>query len=280
MRKLLSANFARLWKFGFFWICMGFMLGYSLVYMLNGCRQALAMPEISFTLDQFYFHSALSVGAFCACLTSMFLSAEYGDGIVRNKIVTGALRRDIYLSNLVLVFTATLLLLGVWWIGALAAVPVLGVWKMRFSELLIYLLIAVLFTAAFSAFFTLVSMLCENNSAAGVVSLILFCGLLLLAALIDNSLSQPETISGYSVTIDGIQTVKPQSLPNPHYIHGQWRVILQYVLDFLPTGQGLQMWLLEIADTGQVIRMMLSSVLITVVTTICGILFFQKKDMK
>ena len=39
MRKLLSANYSRLWRDKIFWICMGTMLVYSVVYMLNGCRQ-------------------------------------------------------------------------------------------------------------------------------------------------------------------------------------------------------------------------------------------------
>lgn len=65
MRKLLSANYSRLWRDKIFWICMGTMLVYSVVYMLNGCRQATVdLTEYNYSIDKYYFHFAMSIGVF------------------------------------------------------------------------------------------------------------------------------------------------------------------------------------------------------------------------
>ena len=102
MRKLLSVNFSRLWKDKIFWLCMGAMLIYSVVYMLNGSRQAaISLSEYNYSIDKYYFHFALAIGAFCSLFSSMFLGTEYSDGTIRNKIIVGHTRTSIYLANLI-----------------------------------------------------------------------------------------------------------------------------------------------------------------------------------
>ena len=52
MRKLISANFSRLWKDKFFWIAVVAMP----VFVLNGCRQATeSMSEFGYTLGHYFF---------------------------------------------------------------------------------------------------------------------------------------------------------------------------------------------------------------------------------
>ncbi len=276
MRKLLSANFSRLWKDKIFWLCMGTMLVYSVVYMLNGCRQATVdLSEYNYSIDKYYFHFAVTIGAFCALFSSMFLGTEYSDGTIRNKIVSGHTRTGIYIANLVTVFAATLLLMLVWLIGALVAVPVLGVWKTSIPNLLAYLFIAVMFEAAFSAIFTFVCMQSTNKAATVVISVLLLFGLLAFASMAYNALHEPEMTSGVQITASGMEMSEPA--PNPHYIRGVTRTIYEFIVDFLPTGQGLKMWQLEINNP---VRMLLSSVFIAVMTTLGGIFIFKRKDLK
>lgn len=276
MCKLLSANFSRLWKDKIFWLCMGAMLIYSVVYMLNGCRQATVdLSEYNYSIDNYYFHFAVIIGAFCALCSSMFLGTEYSDGTVRNKIVVGHTREDIYIANLITVFTATLLMMLVWLIGALVAIPSLGVWKMEVSNLLVYLFIAAMFEAALSAIFTFVCMQSTNKAITVVVSILLFLGLLVFASMLYSGLSEPEMTSGVQITAAGMQMGEPT--PNPNYVSGVKRKIYEVLVDFLPTGQGLQMWQLEISNF---VRMLVSSVSITVFTTVGGIFIFKRKDLK
>ncbi len=276
MRKLLSANYSRLWRDKIFWICMGTMLIYSVVYMLNGCRQAsVDMSEYNYGIEQYYFHFALSIGMFCALFNSMFFGTEYSDGTIRNKMIVGHTKTDIYIASLITTITATLFLMLVWLIGACVAIPTLGVWKMSASKLAIYLWIAVLFTVAYSGICTFVSMIVANKAYIVVISMLLILGLLILAGMLYNRLSQPETITGVQITLNGMEMSEPS--PNPNYVSGAMRNVYDLILDFLPTGQGLKMWQLEIVHP---IRMILSSVLITFFTTFCGIHIFKKKNLR
>lgn len=279
MRKLLSANFSRLWKDKIFWLCMGAMLIYSVVYMLNGSRQAtIHLSEYNYSIDKYYFHFAVIIGGFCALFSSMFLGTEYSDGTIRNKMIVGHTRTGIYLANLMTSFVATFLIMFIWLIGALAAIPALGVWKMGVPNLLAYLFIAVMFEAAFSAIFTFSCMQSTNKAITVAVSMLLFLGLLVFASMIYNGLCEPEMAGGVQITANGMEMAEPT--PNPNYVSGVTRTVYEFIIDFLPTGQGFQMWQLEIGNAAQMVRMLISSAAITVLTTLGGIFIFKRKDLK
>ena len=276
MNELLRSNFSRLWRDKLFWLCMGAMLIYAVLFMLNGCRQAAAdMSEYSYSIDNYYFHFALSIGLFCSVCSSMFFGTEYSDGTIRNKIIVGHTRTDIYLASLITTFAATLLIMSVWLVGALVAVPALGFWKIGALRLLSFLLIAVMFVLALSAICTVINLLSSGKADAFLISILLFIGLLLLASMIYNGLSEPEMVSGVQITQNGLDLTEPA--PNPNYVTGMKREIYDFIVDFLPTGQGLRMWQLEIAHP---VRMILSSLFITAVTTAGGMLAFKRKNIQ
>ncbi len=81
--------------------------------------------------------------------------------------------------------------------------------------------------------------------------------------------------SGVIITPNGMEIAEPT--PNPNYISGVTREIYDFIVDFLPTGQGLRMWQLEISNP---IRMLLSSVFITILTSVGGIFAFKRKNIK
>ncbi len=276
MRKLLCANFSRFWKDKIFWICMGAMLIYAVAYMLNGCRRAAAdLSEYKYSIDEYYFHFALTIGMFCALFGSMFFGTEYSDGTIRNKIIVGHTKTNLYFASLITTTAATLLLMAVWLVGALVAVPTLGAWKMAVPTLLLYLLIAVMFIMALSAICTFVYMVSDNKASIVLISMLLILGLLVLTGMLYFGLHEPETISRIEITANGMEWSEPS--PNPRYISGAKRGVYEFILDFLPTGQGLKMWQLEINHP---VRMLVSSAVITLFTTFGGIYIFKRKNIK
>ena len=276
MNKLLSAGFTRLRKDKVLWGAVAVMLLYSVINMLNGCRQATssAMAEYNYPLDRYYFQYALLIGMFCSVVTGMFLGPEYSEGTLRNKLIVGHTRPAVYLSNLMISFSASLLLLLTWLVGALTGVPTLGFWKMG-SGLLLYLAVSICYLAAFSAIYTFLSMLISRKSIAEVGSLLLFFCLLLLGSSIYQALKEPEFVNNIIMTMEeGMQMGDP--MPNPNYLTGMKREIYQFLADFLPTGQCVQMFDLNLAHP---LRMIICSLSITAATTAGGIFLFQRKNL-
>ncbi len=277
MRKLVSAHFSRLRKDRMFWICMGAMFAYAVFYIWSGCRKEQLLPGEEHSLSAYYFHFAIPVGLFCALFDSLFLGTEYSDGTIRNKIVAGHTRTEIYLAALLLTFSAGLLLMAAWTAGALITALASGTWNMGMGilRLFLYLLIAVLEVAVFSALFTWIGMLSENKAVTEMISVLLFLALLLFSSMLYNALSQPETYCGIEMTMDGMRT--SEAMPNPLYVGGFLRSVYACMLDVLPAGQGLQLWLLEV---GRPVFMLLSSAFITAAATLGGMASFRRKNIK
>ena len=276
MRKLLSADVIRLKKDKILWGAMAVLLVYSIFYILNGCRQATssAMAEYNYSLDRYYFQYALLIGMFCSVVTGMFLGPEYSEGTLRNKLIVGHTRPAIYLSNLIVSFLASVLLLSVWLIGALVGVPTLGFLKMG-TGVLLYLAVSICYLAAFSAVYTFIGMLVSRKALAEVGSLLFFFVLLFLGSFLYQCLQQPEFVNNIIITAEeGIKTTSPT--PNPDYLTGMKREIYQFLADFLPTGQCIQMAELNLLHP---LRMILSSLSITMITTAAGIFLFRKKNL-
>lgn len=276
MRKLMAANLSRLRKDRIFWICMLIMAVYSVVSMLNGCRQATRdMSEFGYALEQYYFSGMPLIGIFIAVFTGLFLGTEYSDGTMRNKLIVGHTRINVYLANLATVCIASLLMLAVWFIGGLVGIPALGAWQMGASQLLAYITISVLMVAALCAIFTLVCMLSTNKAVTAVLCILLCLVILLAGSMFYNALCEPEMYSGIMITANGTEMGEPS--PNPNYVSGTKRAVYEFMIDFIPTGQGIQMADIAVAHP---VRMMLSSIFIAIMMTLCGVFIFRRKDLK
>lgn len=275
MNKLLSANLCRFKRDRIFWICFLAMLVYAAASMVGNCYQALRDTSLfEYKLDMFYFVYALPIGLLIAVFVSLFLGTEYSDGTIRNKLIVGHTRRDIYLANLFTNIVGGILLLLAGLLGGLCGIPFLGTWKMG-NMVLVFLLVNVMCMAAYAAVFSLLGMLCSNKAISAVLSILLFLGLMVAAFNLYYRLAEPEVVNGLIITQEGMQMGEPE--PNPRYLTGIKREICQFVMDFLPTGQCIQMEELTVVHP---VRMILSSVIIVLVTTLGGIAAFEKKDLK
>ena len=251
------------------------MLAYTVILMLVNCHEALKdSSEFRYTLDNFYFCYAIPIGLPIAVYVGLFLGTEYSDGTIRNKLVAGHTRRDIYLSHLFTNIVGGLSMLLASLLGGLVGIPFLGTWKMG-KMVLVFLLVSVMFTISYVAIFTLIGMLCSNKAVSAVLTILLFFGLMYLAMYFYFRLSESEMINGLIITQEGMQMGDPS--PNPRYLAGIKREIYQFIIDFLPTGQSGQM---QEFNMPHPVRMLVSSVVITIGATLGGIAVFAKKDLK
>ena len=276
MRKLLSADFYRLGRDKAFWTGALAMLAYTVGAMLGNCHQAMEDVELGFpyALETFYFVYAFPIGLLISVFTSLFLGSEYSDGTIRNKLVVGHKRSDVYLSKLFANIAFSLILLFFGLLGGLCGIPFLGLWKVG-NMIWVYLLVSVFFTVSYAAVFTLTGMLCTNKAVSAVWAILLFLILFILSFHVYAGLMEPEVSHGLLITKEGMQMGDPS--PNPNYISGLEREIYQFIIDVLPTGQCIQ---LEEFSVQHPLRMMISSLVIAVGTTVCGIWAFGRKDLK
>jgi ABC-2 type transport system permease protein len=276
MSRLISANISRLLKDKIFWICTVAMLLLSVGVMLNGCRQAsMNGVEQETFLSEYYFNYAPVIGAFMAVFISLFTGTEYSDGTIRNKLTVGHTRTHIYLSNFIVCFGAGLVIMAGWLLGGLVGIPFLRTGDIGIGGYALLVLVAFFFVAALTGIFTMLGMLSSNKAYTAVMSIVLYLVLLVAASMVYNRLCEPEMMGGVVITEAGMQVGDPTA--NPAYLAGAARTLFEWILDFLPTGQGI---LMANVDTAHPVREIILSVLITCGTMAAGCRLFRRKDLK
>lgn len=276
MNKLLSAGFVRLWKNTMFWIeVIAMVLFFAAVMIAN--YQSAHDYGLAYSLDVLFPGPFLVIGFFTASFASMFLGTEYSDGTIRNKLSTGHSRVSVYLSGLILCFTATLLFcLSVIAIICIMGIPLFGTLVNPLANTLAVIAIGIFIAAAYSAVFTLVSMSVTNKPVAVIACIFICIAFYLSSMLIELKLGEPEINPGYAWLENGVPVSSLPS-PNPDYVSGTKRDIYEFIYDFLPTGQSFQ---LGKKNPKLSLLFPLYSLFITVSSTVGGILIFQKKDIK
>ncbi|MGF7145935.1 ABC-type transport system involved in multi-copper enzyme maturation permease subunit [Anaerotaenia torta] len=275
MNKLLSAHFSRLIKAKSFWF--GIIVMSALIANVI-LQQTVYEPN---SMDVVLFGYAIPIGFLTAVFCSLFLGTEYSDGTLRNKLVVGHTRNAIYLSHLIVCTAAALLMSLAGVITTLIiGLPLLGPIQMDGITILILFLDSIMMIAAFSAIFTQIGMLISNKAITAIVSMICIVSLILLAVIINSRLQEPETFSNYLMleTFDGTTKVTPGAAePNPLFLRGIKRAVYEFFYDFLPTGQSFQ---ISNRSAEHLWQMPLYSLVITIVTSLSGLFFFRRKDLK
>lgn len=279
MRKLLRANLYRLRRSKLFWGCLLAMLVTTAVAMHLVCGQAAVMLQGGYiqSFDALYFRTLPYFALFLSVFMGLFLGTEYSDGTIRNKVIVGCSRGEMYLSSLLCCALATFLLYLAWIIGGiLVGFPTLGVWRTG-THMAECLLVGLLSVLALTAIFTLIGQISSNKATTAVVTILTALVLLLAASLIYNALCEPEMISsGVTISADGTVDMGEQ-IPNSSYVGGTMRAVFGFLLILLPTGQ--EIWLADEAVVQPWAMMGLSAAVIVVVTA-CGLAAFRRKDLK
>ena len=279
MAQLLSSGFSRLFKNSLFWICNILMSGFFILVIFMNYRDVKKFPDFyHYTGSTFMFAPLQIIGIFVSGFTGMFLGTEYRDGTLRNKVIIGRSRTEIYLSNLIVCFTASLFTSIVSVLTTFATgVSIFGTEGIDPVQILKCFGIGVLMLAAFAGIFTMISMLIPSRSAGSVISILFFFALVIAATSVTARLDQPQMIvNGYTFMVDG--GLQPAELiPNPYYLEGTLRKLYEFFRDLLPTSQR---GLLMSQEIERPFTMALCSLGLTACTTISGIFHFRRKDLK
>ena len=276
MRKLLRANVSRLRHDRVFWLLAALMVFFG-ASMASANAINIRREGVVWVMDFSLFIYVTLAPILTAVLVALFVGSDYSGGTLRNKLIAGHRRGNIYLSNLITCCCAGLLLcvafvipqgvLGLLLGGQIQSTPI---------KLLMYGALSLALMIAFTALFTLIAMLCQNKSHTVAGCILLVFVLLFLGVYITSALNEPEYLAGYSYTEDGVTVEEPET-KNPNYISGTKRQVYEFMQDFTPGGQ-----MLQISDMNAEKPTMLALYdgIILLAATGFGMVFFRRRDLK
>ncbi|MDE7397949.1 MAG: hypothetical protein K2N06_00320 [Oscillospiraceae bacterium] len=273
MMRIINANFARMRKSVFFWACLAVTFA---VIAGSVCMNFSLYPYVTNweqTIQHYFYVPLFTVPAFAA----EFLGTEYSNNTVRNKLIAGKTRLQIYLANLVTVTAGGLLITAAGQIVPIAVAIYAGRKGFSISEgnFAVECAICICAVIAACAVFTLIGMIVSQKSMSITLSLILMIGAYFAVSKIKEKLDVPQfdTISVYNA--DG--TIERQyEEPRPDAATGFTRTVLETVYNLTSFGEIEQ----SLSDTTIRYFMPLYSFGILAVTTPAGIVIFRKKDLK
>ena len=163
--------------------------------------------------------------------------------------------------------------------ACIAGIPLFGFFEMGWQETVIYIVNGVLMVAAFAAIFTMLSMLNQNKALVAIISMVGIFALLFLSMYITMKLGEPEFTDAVSMseTVGDTVTQTIQRIPNPMYPSPSQRSIYQFLFDFLPTGQGIQISAGAVTHPGTI---GIYSIVIAAAANMIGVFCFSRKDLK
>ena len=277
MRKLLRADFARLWKDKVFWIATGVVMLFSAAICLAQYNSMVNYDmNMSYALPRIYVNSYIMLCIALAAFTNLFLGTEYSDGTIRNKLVTGCSRSGIYLSGYLTCEAGGLLMQAAFMaVATIMGVPMFGFKTAFLRPVGTYTLVGALLICCEVAIYTMVSMLCQNRAAVAVLCQVVTFALLMYSTYLMNALSAPEFYDAATKAADGsfiMETVR-----NERYLTGQERKIYEFLTEFIPMAQG---YVVAGLNSAHPALLGLYSVIVGGFSTAAGLLGFRRKDLK
>lgn len=292
MIKLLKGDFIRLFKSRIFWLCTIFMFGFASMAVYAKWHESQLYPDYYNPPDSILLAGALYIAIVIAIFIGLFIGADYSGGTIRNKHTMGHSRAAMYLSNLIICITASVIM-HVIYIAVIVGAAIAGItrkFEMSSGNVAAQVLISIFAVAALSAVLLFVSMLIPSRSAGVVSAIILSIVLIAVAGRVDSWLREEEYTTDYAVTIaeDGGVVYKPQGTEkNPRYMTGAKRKVLEFLNDLLPVNQMSQLMYGKPDTTPENTEendfsawFPLYSLSLVAVITTAGVLLFRRKDLK
>lgn len=171
MSRLFSANMMRLKKSRIFWLEELFMVGYALFVYISAHSHMVSRGAVK-DWNAYFFNVLLMSGFVVALFVSGFFDAEYSDGVIRNKLMVGHKRRDIYLVNFGTCLIAGLITCATYYLFAmLFGCLIIGRESLQIRELGAGILCSVLIFVVYAAIFMFVEMADRNKARTAVVNM-------------------------------------------------------------------------------------------------------------
>ncbi len=225
MSKLLYAGFRRYFKSLLFWLAL---VASVVLGIISGIR-----AKEDYMLEDVY---SLAGFVIYAILLSLMIGTEFGDGAIRNKIVTGHTKGIIFVSEYV-VSVAVCLFLGAV-SAAVFAVFNTSVFGRIPTELLVKSVIGVFWLVVSMISVTVcLGMLISHRAIIPIAAIVLIIISCFAVYGIEEQLNIPEYQIKFEKTDDGLWYGNYTNEKNPEYIDGPLRDIYTFLYRIMPHGQ-------------------------------------------
>lgn len=241
MANLLYADFYKLRKNKLFLLFLAIVTGFCL-YKGIATYSSFLPSENEYMV--FPLQEIPIIAFIVSIVTSFFVCTDYSDGVIRNKIITGCSRKNIYLSNTIV---TSVIALSMTLAFLFCGIGVVLQNKIPSSIYLVFILVALVTSTVFSAISTFISTLTSKKAVASVICIAVSAAMFFATSYVSGELGRPEfnreiaTVNG--VEYDGFSLIPENSVltfreyPNPDYPNGTKRVVLEVVNSILPTTQ-------------------------------------------
>lgn len=254
MNKLLKIMGCRMIRDKAFLIAVTVTLVLSLYISLTNApvmaEWAKTDPNVS--LEDCYYNLVPLLGLVYASFVSLFLSSEYSDGTLRNKLIAGHSRTAVLMSFFLISFAGCLIITFAWLIGSLPGLFYFDGFSFGWKMYAVNACVALCCALLYAAVFTMMSLLVPNKMFSAVASLVLWFIMLFAGSSIVNIISASD--------IDGINLI-----------------ILNAFSHVLPTCPAIQM---SNNEYGNSLIDIIPMLVLTVIVLFAGSAAFKKKDLK
>lgn len=269
MRNLLHAELSRMFQSKAFLFALLAELAYAALIILV-CWDHYAAGTYLYTMESvlsagFSLMGYLPIPALIAApLLSLHLGTEYSERTLRNKLIVGHTRTEIYLAELLCCMIVVSLMDIMYLVvaGVFCVYPVIGMagtlFRVPVGQMLIWVIVGLLARAAWAAVVKLTATVLGSKAAASIAALLLVAA---AAGFCAHGFHELEYL------------VRNTAAVNREGRMAFWRL----ALDLLPTGQYIQVSRL---DTPNLWRMPLLSLSVIGLSTGAGMLLFRRKDLK
>lgn len=240
MRKLLSADMRRLAKSRIFWLFFAAAVILSAVASIPGPLETLISGGENTHAEDAIFGLTPYIPFGIALFISLFLGEEFECGAVRNKLIVGHTRTELFVAaDITCAVAAVAIFAGALFGSALTSAIFAKGFGMAPDKLVYLLLCSAICMVVISTICAAFILNIPRKSAV-FLALLLFA-MLFFASFIGARISEPEmTYGSVSISVDGgIEFGELKE--NPAYITGMKRTIYEFLYDLLPTGQSLQL---------------------------------------
>ena len=279
MMKLLRAGFRRVFKSIIFWLglCASLLMGVISAINTRTCQY----------LDDMYIMPFFVI---IAIVIALIIGTEHSDGSFRNKITAGHSKGSIYFANLI-VFLAFALVAALLYLGIFALLMIGHISTFPTYALIVSAVGFVLVTLSYTVILVSVSMMISQRAINAVVCILLVLATVFSIYVIDDMLGHSEFIE-ITTTINGEEHAIRE--PNPKYIGGTPRTILQNIEMLIPYGAVIEYTeiidpcfaeysvVLDLAaeDVSQLKIMPIYSIILSLLVGTLGWIIFRKKELK